>query len=134
MATAVVPSTLKLEQQQQGVRQQQQQQQQQPQTFAIQTPTNGGVKNIALAQSFTPPKLENLIQPRGGGSGSGGGGGGGLMAGTQMSEAGPIRNHSVGGRQGTRDRPSPISIDGEARFVFSYHNQRSCWVYCMYWC
>ena len=51
--------------------------------------------------------------------GGGGGGGGGQLSGTQMSEAGPIRNHSGGGggggggRQATCDRPSPISVDGE---------------------
>ena len=79
------------------------------------------VKNISVANTYTPPKLDGLIQPRGMmgvvGGGGGGGGGGGQLSGTQMSEAGPIRNHSGGGggggRQATRDRPSPISVDGE---------------------
>ena len=113
----VVPSTLKLDQQGGGGggggR---------PQTYTIQTPTNGGMKSIAVTQTFTPPKLEGLIQPRGGGGGGGGGGVGGIVGigGTMMSEAGPIRNHSVGGgnnnsRHVTRDRPSPISVDGEMR-------------------
>ena len=80
------------------------------------------VKNISVANTYTPPKLDGLIQPRGMmgvvGGGGGGGGGGGQLSGTQMSEAGPIRNHSGGGgggggRQATCDRPSPISVDGE---------------------
>lgn len=103
----VVPSSLKLEQQ--GVR---------SQCYTIQTPTNGGMKSIAVAaQTFTTPKLEGLIQPRGGGGG-GIAGIAGIMGGMQMSEAGPIRSNHSGGssnnsRHTTRERPSPILVDGE---------------------
>lgn len=65
---------------------------------ALQSPV-GLQKSITVAQTFNPPTLENLIQPRLYTNG-----------GLQPSEAGPIRTHT---RQAAKERPSPVPVDGK---------------------
>ncbi len=89
MPNVTIPSTLKLD----GCKI--------PGLSALQSPA-GLQKSITVAQTFTPPTLENLIQPR-------------LCAlphtngGMLPSEAGPIRSHT---RQAAKERPSPVPVDG----------------------
>lgn len=84
-----VPSTLKLEQPGR------------PHAITLQATPSGVPKNIT-AQTFNPPKLDSLIQPR---INSLPQSNGGLL---QHSEVGPIRTHT---RQAARERPSPVAFD-----------------------
>ena len=66
---------------------------------ALQTPPPGTPKTISGTQTFNPPSLDGLIQPK-------------LIftnGGQQHSEAGPIRTHP---RQAAKERPSPVVFDG----------------------
>ena len=91
--TVTIPSSLKLDQSGKGG------------LPTMATPPPGTPKSITVTQTFTPPSLEGLIQPK-------------LPliqlphtnGGQQMSEVGPIRSHS---RQAARERPSPVAFDGE---------------------
>ena len=71
---------------------------------ALQTPPPGTPKTISGTQTFNPPSLDGLMQPKAttlifnGGHGQ------------QPSEAGPIRTHT---RQAAKERPSPVVFDGK---------------------
>lgn len=67
------------------------------------TPTNQTARNIAVAQTFNPPKFEGLIQPHGLKLPQ-------MNGGTHPSEAGPIRHRQS---RPASERPSPVALDGE---------------------
>ena len=93
-----VPSTLKLEQSGH------------PHAITLQPTPTGIPKNIT-AQTFNPPKLDGLIQPRLNNLPQTNGG---LY---QHSDAGPIRTHT---RQAARERPSPVAFDGKGHLISAW--------------
>ena len=70
---------------------------------ALHTPPPGTPKTISGTQTFNPPSLDGLIQPKAATLIFSNGG-------QQLSEAGPIRTHS---RQAAKERPSPVVFDGK---------------------
>ena len=94
-STVTIPSSLKLDSVKGGM-------------AALQTPTPGTPNKISGTQTFNPPSLDGLMQPKpptliyNGGHGQ------------QPSEAGPIRSHT---RQAAKERPSPVVFDGKLEHV-----------------
>ena len=91
-----IPSTLKIDQSNKP-------------TVTLQTPPPGIHKNVTVTQTFNPPKLDGLIQPKATFLPHTNGGVLGLQ---QHSEAGPIRTHC---RQLAKERPSPVAFDGRVK-------------------
>ena len=89
-STVSIPSSLKLDSVKGGM-------------AALQTPPPGTPKTISGTQTFNPPSLDGLMQPKTTAFILSNGG-------QQPSEAGPIRTHT---RQAAKERPSPVVFDGE---------------------
>ena len=70
---------------------------------SVYTPTNHSGRNITVAQTFNPPKLDGLLQPLGLKLPQ-------MNGGTLPSEAGPIRHRQS---RPANERPSPVAFDGE---------------------
>ena len=72
----------------------------------LQTPPPGTPKTVSGTQTFNPPSLDGLMQPKL------------IFNGAQQpSEAGPIRTHP---RQAAKERPSPVVFDGMSRPISQY--------------
>ena len=96
-AAVTIPSTLKLDQSK-------------AQQLALSSPVSMS-KSVTVSQTFNPPTLDSLIQPRMVPHTNGG---------LQPSDAGPIRSHS---RQAVRERPSPVPVDGECRHSYNVRSR-----------